>query len=1277
MDRNLIHIFKCAGVLLLSLLMCMPGLLTAPGDTDGDALPSTSASAAAQTRAYKTPTGVHYAIITPDNFYNALVPLAEWKTQKGVPTRIYTLENISALYSGPDLQYKIHKHLEGLEAADPSLTWVLLVGDSQHIPVRYLRANAEPYGFNKDYAGDYYYTGLDSDWDTNGNGIYGEYKSSSGYEADLYTDAYVGRWPIDNRTQAEWLVDKVLTYEKTPPTGSWVREFEMWGTLMDAPNDPTKYDSYEDNAYKVCQKIFDDVLTRNFSNLTNTNFNVTRRYDYARLDGGYYTLGNDQLKNSAVIDNINHLGPLDRGVSIVNFAGQAYYDGTRLAHYSSTTGMDDTNYGPAWPGLLSYADDAALTNGYKLPFILAATCDAANFTKTNDQGHEQLFMNPGGGAIGFLSNTGTSYRGENGDGTSYGNWWLNYEFWYSFKFDLNTRPAQCWFDTIEHYRNDVLMHQPVKEPILSNIYGYVYMGDPEVDIWTDTPYQISLQGDQLYTGTRNYTFSVTANGKPVPYARICLRGPDTYETFTANITGVAVRELTFTATGFVDATVTGHNGLYQAKTLGILTAPPDLYIDPASVHLSNTTALKAGDVVNISVTVKNLGDLPAIGAYVGFYDGQPGVDPNYTKIGTSFPLGDLAPGASRQAWAHWTALGGDHTIFISAVSTSNDLDPQNNNATFQLSALYPDLEISDTDLQFTPGGTAVVGSMINISVKVRNNGSCDANGVGVRLFDGNRTAGVLIGEISLALVPKGGYASGHVNWTVTSSDHPIHAYVNPDLDIFELDLSDNVAYGLVQVDEPPVFYNLTNLTLSEDENPAKTQRLLDLGGHASDADNPFADLSFSVSATGPNTIAITGGYVNLTLKKDWYGEFWVNLSMDDTLAVATGSFKVTVLEVNDQPVLDLSKKEFNVYEHTDFTLKVSAYDVENETLAFADDTDLFDIDPATGIINYTPRAQDLDKVFYVNITVADAGGAKNTAQLKLNVIGVNDKPHLDPIANQTIWVGSEMDLTVTANDPDGDHLTFSDDTPMFDINATTGRVRFTPVKEHAGVRNVTITVSDGELSDHYTFMTTIKINGTGQEDDDIADDDTEPFVGSALFYGLIIGLVLLTIAIVVIIVLLSRKRKDGTGAARQPQVEEGHPPEDLDEPPARPAPASSNVRKGSPGKRSTKRGSAPIEGPEAAPGPAGPVLDDFMAEPQLPDGQEGAALEHATPQGPEGYAQKGEIGFDEGSFDEAFGDELDEEGPYPDMKDDEDGPQDMLEQEPAQEKRPPKRSNRK
>lgn len=56
--------------------------------------------------------------------------------------------------------------------------------------------------------------------------------------------------------------------------------------------------------------------------------------------------------------------------------------------------------------------------------------------------------------------------------------------------------------------------------------------------------------------------------------------------------------------------------------------------------------------------------------------------------------------------------------------------------------------------------------------------------------------------------------------------------------------------------------------------------------------------------------------------------------------------------------------------------------------------------------------------------------------------------------------GSYFSYNVSASDPDKDQLTYSDDSPMFEINQFTGEIGFVP--QDAGNFSFNITVSDGQ-----------------------------------------------------------------------------------------------------------------------------------------------------------------------------------------------------------------------
>lgn len=80
-----------------------------------------------------------------------------------------------------------------------------------------------------------------------------------------------------------------------------------------------------------------------------------------------------------------------------------------------------------------------------------------------------------------------------------------------------------------------------------------------------------------------------------------------------------------------------------------------------------------------------------------------------------------------------------------------------------------------------------------------------------------------------------------------------------------------------------------------------------------------------------------------------------------------------------------------------------------------------------------------------------------------NKFGIDAAPELDFTPDFVLKKDVPFDYIVTATDADGDKVTFSDDTNLFDINPETGEISFIP--RTTGVYNVVITVSDGKKQD--------------------------------------------------------------------------------------------------------------------------------------------------------------------------------------------------------------------
>ena len=77
-----------------------------------------------------------------------------------------------------------------------------------------------------------------------------------------------------------------------------------------------------------------------------------------------------------------------------------------------------------------------------------------------------------------------------------------------------------------------------------------------------------------------------------------------------------------------------------------------------------------------------------------------------------------------------------------------------------------------------------------------------------------------------------------------------------------------------------------------------------------------------------------------------------------------------------------------------------------------------------------------------------------------NGIDENTSPVLQNIDNQELQCGEQFNYQAIASDPDGDVLTYTDDTWLFDINGTTGLISFVASCEYPGDYVIEISVHD-------------------------------------------------------------------------------------------------------------------------------------------------------------------------------------------------------------------------
>jgi hypothetical protein len=327
-------------------------------------------------------------IITPVVFEEHVRQLARWKEEKGIITRVATLEDIAAAQGGTTAD-DIRDYIQNVYNST-NLSYVLLVGDVEFIPVHYRSIHPT---HNVPIGTDLFYAEMDDE----------------GYFPDLG----IGRLSVDTAPQAELVISKIIDYEKNPPSDHdfyerilHISHFEDWNSITEGPFISDGYD--ESSFLKRIEEIRDYFLFLG---------------DYPYLPRQYAT-----DKGSWPTDDEDFAGP------------QWYYDGTPVPDYLRWPGFawdGDASgiiseleagaflaiyiahgksfywWNPRFPG---HAPGQALTdlnNGNLTPLILSFACrtgwfdhetdtDSPDETFPNEESLAEKFLRMDGGAVAFV-----------------------------------------------------------------------------------------------------------------------------------------------------------------------------------------------------------------------------------------------------------------------------------------------------------------------------------------------------------------------------------------------------------------------------------------------------------------------------------------------------------------------------------------------------------------------------------------------------------------------------------------------------------------------------------------------------------------------------------------------------------------------------------------------------------------------------------------------------------------------------------------------------------
>ncbi len=162
-------------------------------------------------------TSYQYLIISPAAFRNEFGALTSMYAVKGIISKIVTVDSLTTYGTGYDAAEKIRNYIIA-EHQQSGIQYVLLAGNPPLVPARGLFCQVwSGGGYYTDYniPADLYFSGLDGNFDLNGNHIYGEPADA----ADLLPDVSVGRFTVNDTAELHHMIHKTVSYLTNPVLG--------------------------------------------------------------------------------------------------------------------------------------------------------------------------------------------------------------------------------------------------------------------------------------------------------------------------------------------------------------------------------------------------------------------------------------------------------------------------------------------------------------------------------------------------------------------------------------------------------------------------------------------------------------------------------------------------------------------------------------------------------------------------------------------------------------------------------------------------------------------------------------------------------------------------------------------------------------------------------------------------------------------------------------------------------------------------------------------------
>lgn len=498
-----------------------------------------------------------YIIITNNKLKGEFQRLADWKTQKGVPTLVKDVESIGKEYQGSDLAEKIHTYLQECYHKWGAGLFVLLGGDTNIIPARcYIYSNVE-------YPSDAYYTDLESDWNANKNHIYKE--TGDGMNMDRL--CYLGRASVEDIEEAKTFINKVLMYEKMENVST---EYLMNHLAISAyiSKDESKDSLYNDGKESINGYLSHYPQITKWYLFDHYNCTCPRHHDKTMYHSG------QELNKEHFLSALQDGG--DSGLDHFHIVYHMDHSHPRALGASSKDKHES----------IYIQDVNNLINGDYPLIMISGGCKPAKFTE--DCIAEHFLTNPLGGAVAFIGNANDGYADET--------------------YQYNNFLAALYRKHIYHI--GTILNQMINYNDFSTIHEYYrlhLLGDPEMLVWSAVPQKLEVYvtPTQIAAGTNTITVQIT-NLPAGEEATVCLmKDAEAYTVVTINDTKPHSFTFNPKTSGEMKVTVTARNYIPFEKSIPV-SRPEENLITIAEIRNFSGT-LRTGGTANLDICLKNDG----------------------------------------------------------------------------------------------------------------------------------------------------------------------------------------------------------------------------------------------------------------------------------------------------------------------------------------------------------------------------------------------------------------------------------------------------------------------------------------------------------------------------------------------------------------------------------------------------------------------------------------------------------------------------------------------